>query len=135
MSCGQNQPVQISWTDNGQMIWRVRAKASPGFVDLRGGKSGSEFDCAGQVGVNSARGDRFVKADVLHRGAGQNSAVVAGHEIDALGPEDPLDFGGWAAERNHLAFGGADGSEFLRSVNLRRKTSCGDNREARDDLL
>src|SRR5262245_52243797 len=127
--------IEIGGTDDRQMVRSVRAETGPGFFDACGGEGRNEFDGGAEIGVNAGRGDGFVVAGVLDRGASENAAIVARNEIYAFRPQDALDFHAFVAEGKHLTLRGTNGGRLLDTGDLRRKTSGGDDDVAPSDLL
>ncbi len=90
MSGGDQQSVQIRRADNRQMIGRIGPQPGPRFFNLRVGQGRSQLQCAGQNFLHRTGGDSFFEADILDRGARDDSSVIPGHEVNVLGPQHPI---------------------------------------------
>ena len=89
MAGRQDQALERAGPDQRQVVGRARAQPRHRLDQLHLGDVGQQPVGLAQQLVDAARGDRGVEALLLDRGADDQPAVGARHEVDALGGDDP----------------------------------------------
>ncbi len=90
MAGGQEQAVDRAGADQRQVVGGAGAQAGDRVDQLHLGDVGQQAVGLAQQLVDAAGGDRGVEALLLDRGADDQAAVGARHQVDALGGDDPL---------------------------------------------
>ncbi len=87
---GEDQAVERAGADQRQVVRGAGAQAGHRLDQLHLGDVGQQAVGLAQQLVDAAGGDRGVEAPLLDRGADDQAAVGARHQVDALGGDDPL---------------------------------------------
>ena len=124
MSRRDKQPIEVGWSDNGQMIRRVGAKSRPRFLPrARLRRPGDNSMAPARIFRDPLRSSLFrsrYTPPSLRQGY---PSVISWNKINFLGPEDTLNFQIVRAKGNHLPFRRPHRRIGGRSFDVRGKSS------------